>query len=84
MSSMTATIVENADSSVTGTINTTEYGRGYSRNFTSGSLLGGYLIMRDATGYTLVAEVDEKGNLQGQLLGGSEYETTTFTLTPSH
>ena len=83
--SMTATIVENADSSVTATINTTESGRYNGRNFT-GSLLGGILSLRDdAYEYSLTAEVDEQGNLQGQMRGSTDFAPkTTFTLTPSH
>jgi hypothetical protein len=70
----TATIVENADFTVTGFVN--------GINFTRGTLVGGYLTMSDdADGYGLVAEVDDQGNLQGQM-GCCSLPVTTFTLTP--
>ena len=71
---VTATLTENPDSTVTGTVDGV--------NFTQGSLVGGYLNMVNTGGCGFAAEVDSQGNLQGQI-GGSGCASASFTLNPS-
>jgi hypothetical protein len=71
---VTATLTENTDFTVTGTVD--------GMNFTQGSLVGGYVSMANTAGCGFAAEVDSQGDLQGQI-GGSGCSSVTFTLNPS-
>jgi hypothetical protein len=71
---VTATLTENPDFTVTGTVD--------GMNFTEGSLVGGYASMVNTNGCGFVAEVNSQGDLQGQI-GGVGCGSVTFTLNPS-
>jgi hypothetical protein len=71
---VTATLTENPNFTVTGTAD--------GMNFTEGSLVGGYVSMVNTNGCGFVAEVNSQGDLQGQI-GGVGCGSVTFTLNPS-